>query len=158
MYDHCIEAERLVTKVATISRQIHGPDHKITIEADVLLEKCKARNVLVLPECLMFQALRYENSGQICVVQGPITKPRQVDEERIYNVEWNLVVPAIGCAVIFHGLVSASHLNGELGEVGKHNETGTRLVVNFEKKNLKSALVKPANLRIAFEGDFARTI
>ena len=73
----------------------------------------------------MFQDLRYENSGQICVVQGPITKPRNKADERIYNVEWNLVVPAKGCAVICHGLLSASHLNGELGEVGKHNETGT---------------------------------
>ena len=34
-------------------------------------------------------------------------------------------MPAKGCAVICHGLLSASHLNGELGEVGKHNETGT---------------------------------
>ena len=41
----------------------------------------------------------------------------------------------------------------------------TQLAVHFEKKNLKSALVKPANLCIAFEfpdevekGDFARTV
>ena len=31
--NHSIEAERLVTKLATISRRVHGPDHKITIKA-----------------------------------------------------------------------------------------------------------------------------
>jgi len=55
--------------------------------------------------------------------------------------------------VICHGLVSASHLNGELGQAVhiKEDETGIRMGVNFEKKSLKSALVKPENLRIAFE-------
>jgi hypothetical protein len=47
-------------------------------------------------------------------------------------------------------LVSASQLNGELGEVRgvKESETGIRLAVHFKKK---SALVKPENLRITFE-------
>ena len=31
----------------------------------------------------VFQALRYKNDGELCVVTGPITKPRQVDNERI---------------------------------------------------------------------------
>ena len=31
--NNCIEAERLVTKLATVSRRVHGPDHKITIDA-----------------------------------------------------------------------------------------------------------------------------
>ena len=55
--------------------------------------------------------------------------------------------------MICHGLVSASHLNGELGEVRnkKQNGTGLRLEVYFEKKGAKSALVKPENLRIAFD-------
>ena len=33
----------------------------------------------------------------------------------------------------------------------KIHETGIRLGVNFEKKGVKSALVKPSNLCIAFE-------
>ena len=71
----------------------------------------------------------------------------------MYRVESNLIVPSKGCAVICHGLVSASHLNGELGEVRnwKQSETGIRLGVYFEKKSLKSAFVKPENLRISFE-------
>lgn len=31
---HCIEATRLGTKLATISRHVLGPDHKLTIQAD----------------------------------------------------------------------------------------------------------------------------
>ena len=60
-------------------------------------------------------------------------------------------MPAAHCPVICHGLISASHLNGELGVARdvKEIETGIRLVVNFEKtKGVKSALVKPENLRI----------
>jgi hypothetical protein len=148
-----IYAERLVTKVATASRRIHGPGHKTTCEAEIFLNKCKERHVIVLPDDKPFQALRYENGGEICVVTGPITKPRQVEDERMYHIANNLVIPSKGCAVIFHGLVSASHLNGELGEVRdvKKSGPGIRLAVHFEKKDAKSALVKPENLRIAFE-------
>ena len=55
--------------------------------------------------------------------------------------------------MICHGLVSASHLNGELGVARdmKENETGVRLAVHFEKKGAKSALVKKENLRTSFE-------
>ena len=55
--------------------------------------------------------------------------------------------------MICHGLLSASHLNRELGEVRhfKQDQTGMRCAVYFENKGAKSALVKPANLRIAFE-------
>ena len=118
-----------------------------------MLKKRKERIITVFLENKPFQALRYDNDGDICVVTGPITKPRKLDEERTHRVESNLIVPAYGCAVICHGLVSASHLNGELGEVSyvKQIETGIRLGVNFEKKGVKSALVKPENLRIAFE-------
>jgi len=180
----CIEAERLVTKLAAISRRVHGPDHKITSELVKLLKECKVRYVLVLPENKPFQALRYENDGEICVVTGPITMPKGIyvdsnlivprnkDDERTYRVENSLIVPTefftLCCPVICHGLVSASHLNGELGEVRNmkpYEAETTQLAVHFEKKNLKSALVKPANLRIAFElpdevekGDFARTV
>ena len=52
--------------------------------------------------------------------------------------------------MICHGLVSASHLNGELGEVRdaklNANATGIRLGVYFEKKSLKSALVQAREL------------
>jgi len=152
---HCIEAERLVTKLSAVSRQVHGPDHKTTIEADELLKKCKERCVYVLPDNKPFQALRYENDGEICVVTGPVAMPRNLEDERMYHIANNLVIPRKGCAVICRGLVSVPHLNGELGEVRdfKSDDTGTGilLAVHFEKKGVMSALVKAENLHIAFE-------
>jgi hypothetical protein len=152
---HCIEAERLATELATISRRVHGPDHKITIKATEWLEKNMDRYVIVLPDDELFQALRYENDGEICIVTGPVAMPRNLEDKRMYHIANNLVIPNKGCPVICHGLVSASHLNGELGEVRNKNSnqdgTGLRFGVYFEKKNMKSALVKPENLRIAFK-------
>ena len=153
--NHCIEAERLITKLATISRRVHGPNHKITIEADELLKEIKERYIYVFPDNKSFQVLRYENDGEICVVSGPITEPRNSADERMYHIANNCVIPRKGCPVICRGLVSAPHLNGELGEVrdSKFDEkTGiTRLAVHFEKKGMQSALVKAENLHIAFE-------
>ena len=79
-----------------------------------------------------------------------------MEDERIYRVAKNLMMPNKGCVVICCGLVSASHLNGELGDVRdwKYDSTtkGVRLAVRFQKnKGVKSALVKPENVRIAFE-------
>jgi hypothetical protein len=148
-----VEAERLVTQLATISRRVHGPDHRITIEAAELLQLCKERYVVVPPDGQQFQALRYKNEGEICIVTGPVTEPRNTADERSYHIANSQVIPKKGCTVICNGLVSASHLNGELGEVRdfKPDGAGIRLAVHFEKKSLKSAFIKPENLRIAFE-------
>lgn len=134
--------ERPVLKRGNLSQSWPSlvTEHKITIEADVLLKICKERVVIVFPDTKQFQALRYENDSEICVVQGPITKPRKVDEKRIYRVEIYLTLPFKGCPVICHGLLSASHLNGELGEVR-----------NIKETEAKSALVKPGALHVAFE-------
>jgi hypothetical protein len=148
-----IEAERIITKLSTISRRVHGPDHKTTIKADKLLKKCKERYIIVLPDDKVFQAMQYETDGEICVATGPITDPRNKADERIHHIENNLMIPNLGCPVICHGLLSASHLNGELGEVRhfKQDETGMRCAVYFENKGAKSALVKAENLCIAFD-------
>ena len=148
-----IEAERLIVKLAASSRRIHGPGHNCSISLNEKVKECKSRYVIVMPDDKPFQALRYENDGEICVVTGPIKQPRQEDDERICHVANNLIIPAKGCPVICHGLVSASHLNGELGEVRalSNNITGIRLGVHFEKTNLKPVSVEPENLRISFE-------
>ena len=156
MFGRHIETERLAAKLAPASRRVHGPDHTITINTNELLNKCMKRCIVVLPENKLFHALRYESGGTVCVANGPIMYPRNKNNERTYKFENHLVMPAISCPVICNGLVSASHLNGELGEVRniqEKNEHGIRYVyvVCFEKKGVKSALVKPENLRIAFE-------
>ena len=148
-----IEAERLIVKLAAISQRVHGPGHNCTISLDEKVKECKSRYVIVMPDDKLFQALRYENDGEMCVVMGPLKQPRQEDDERTFHVANNLIVPIAGCLVICHGLTSASHLNGKLGEVRAiHNDiNGIRLAVHFETKSLKPSMVKPENLRIAFE-------
>ena len=52
-----------------------------------------------------------------------------------------------------NGIVSPLHLNGELGEVRSYKQDGNgkfQLEVCFEKRG-KKAMVKPENLRIAFD-------
>ncbi len=149
-----IEAERLIVKLATISHCVHGPGHNCTISLDEKVKKCMSRYVIVVPDDKPFQALRYENDGEVCVVTGPVKQPTQEeDDERIFHVASDLIVPIVGCPVICHGLTSASHLNGKLGEVRaiRNGINGIRLAVHFETKSLKPSLVKPKNLRIAFE-------
>ena len=148
-----IEAERLAIMLAAESRRVHGPEHDCTLWADKLLKKCKTRLVYVTPENQPFRALRYENDGGTCVVKGPITEPPSEDGERIFHVASDLIFPCKGCPVICHGLVRASHLNGEVGDARAcHNSiTGRRVAMHFADISLKTALIKPENVRVAFE-------
>jgi hypothetical protein len=96
------------------------------------------------------------------------------NENNILHVPSNIIIPAKGCPVICHGLVNASHLNGQMGEVrdfiqrsnsnidntsstqltgGNNGNDGIRLAVYFEKRGMRNALVKPENLRIVFDLD-----
>ncbi|KAL3798449.1 hypothetical protein ACHAW5_007401 [Stephanodiscus triporus] len=150
-YNHGIEAERIVMKLVTESCRVHGPEHNCTKSAEELLEVCKERYVMVLPyRGNLFQALRYENDGEICVLTGPLAEPRKADDERMLQVASDLIRPTFGCPVICHGLVSASHLNGKVGHVRAFHKN-SRLAVHFEDKSQKPASVKADNLRIAFE-------
>jgi hypothetical protein len=69
-------------------------------------------SVIVLPDNKQFEALHYEDDGEICVVTCPVAKPRNLEDERMYHIANDLVIPSNGSAVICHGLISASHLNG----------------------------------------------
>ena len=103
--NHTIEAERLHIKIATSSQRVHGPEHDCTLCADDSLAKCQKRYVIVVNENKPFQALQYVNDGELCIVTGPITKPRSEDDERTFHVDSDLIFPDIGCPVICHGLV-----------------------------------------------------
>ena len=69
------------------------------MNANEALSKRVKRYVTVLPDDEPFEALRYENDGEICVVTGPIAEPRQVDDEQIFHVSSELIVP-VCCPVI----------------------------------------------------------
>lgn len=153
---HSIEAERLLTKLAATSRQVYGEEHNCTNITVELLKKCKTRLVRVplahLDADRDFQALRYENDGEICVVTGPIIGNEKGQMCRVASA---MIHPTLGCPVVCHGLINAPHLNEKLGEVRscKHEDGsgGDRFGVHFEEKGLKPVAVKPQNLRIAFE-------
>ena len=57
---------------------------------------------------------------------------RNTADERTCHIANSQVIPKKGCTVICHGLISASHLNGELGEVRdfKLDGAGIRLAVS----------------------------
>jgi hypothetical protein len=149
-----IRAERLITKLSDSSRQILGLDHACTKDATHLMNYCMKRLVLILPDkSHYFQAIRYEDDGDTLVVIGPILNPRQVDDEREFQVTSDLVFPMIGCPVVCHGLTGATHLNGKLGQVrsARESKTGLRAEILFEDTNLNPASVKFENLRIVFD-------
>ncbi len=156
-----IEAERLVMKLAANSRQVYGNEHQCSKISVRLLNDCRRRFVHHSStelggnafQALRYQALHYENDGEDCIISGPVIPGFEffVDYDE-WPVATSSIFPAIGCPVICHGLVNASHLNGKLGEVRSISvKSGDlRLGVHFEDKSLKSAAVKPGNLRIAF--------
>lgn len=163
-----IEAERLVTKLIATSRQVFGEDHKYTKESLELLNEIKRRIIFLggpgSPESFVlaepYEALRYENDGEICIVTGPIrdlSKDRGEEEGQELRIASEFIYPQLGrCPVICHGLINASHLNGKLGEARsvfpvKGSSGGFRFVVHFEDTSLKPAAVKPENLRVVFE-------
>jgi hypothetical protein len=105
-----IKAERFLTDLVARSRLVHGPEHVCTVEADKLLVKCKTRYVAIKPKneevndadkknAETFQALRYENNDEICVVTGPINEPRHKDDEKTIHVEIQRIYPLVGCPV-----------------------------------------------------------
>jgi hypothetical protein len=152
LYQACrvVEATRLAVKMLADSRRVHGHGHQITMKAEHSLKLCSEYRVgLKTYGSLCFQALRYEENGNICVVKGPIEDPRRLCNEMTLRVPSDEILPLKGCPVICHGLVKASHLNGKVGDRGTRR--GDRIEVHFEDKSQKSALVKPENLRIAFD-------
>lgn len=156
---HDIEAERLITKLLADSRRVHGPEHNVTVCAEKLLDDYKQRYVMCIKSKQMYQALRYESSGEL-IIKGPVLKPEDKDEE-ILKVDPKFVVPfwaaMYGCPVMCHGLVGAPQLNGKLGDVrdisSKGKDGEIRLEVHFEDKSLKPsmALIKHVNLKVAFD-------
>ena len=156
-FKHAIEAERLVKNLAARCRRVHGREHKLTKYANAQVEKLTRRMILVsshASEPLEFEALYYEEDGKYIILKGPIAHPRKVDEEETIATMSSNVVPQVGCPVVCCGLKDATHLNGKIGDLRTHPtcKDGTiRLMVSFEDKKQKPALVRPENLRVVFD-------
>ncbi|KAL9187557.1 hypothetical protein ACHAXT_001660 [Thalassiosira profunda] len=148
-----VEAERFLDKLAADSRRVLGPEHKTTEAVVSGLRTLRVRAVSVHHGSgrKAFQALRYDGSGKKLVVRGPIHTPRDAGKGSTIEVD-TPVIPAMGTPVICHGLKSTPELNGKVGDVRGAGE-GTakgRILVHLEGRK-KPVLVKPENLRIAFD-------
>ena len=139
-----------------ICRRVHGCEHDHNKLIESRLNTCKERIVglEVNNEARIFEALRYEDEGgeDQCVLQGPITKPRNLEGETVLTVNANhLLIVKMGTPSICKGLNKSSHLNGKLGDVRSYDSASERYEVYFEDKSLKPVSVKRENLRIVFE-------
>ena len=145
---HGIEAERLLTNLASSSKRVHGPAHHLTQRVESYLHFFKVRGVGVNFDDTVkrFQALRYEDDGKKCIVQGPIATPRSIEDETEFTVASDSMRIASGTPVVCHGLNSLPHLNGKIGDLrpGKYE-------VYFEDKELEPCTVPLDNIRILFE-------
>lgn len=154
------ECERLLNKLAAISRRAHGPNHPITKDIEMGLGLCRQREVVLLTRGGMptYQVLRANYDEGTYVIKGPIAEwEREPHKEKTVTVAIggfkypNDVVIAPGMPVICHGLKNKAHLNGKIGDVRSFDGKTLLYVVRFEDKSLKSAFVKQENLRIVFD-------
>ena len=151
---HTIEAERFITKLADKAAQVHGSEHSATTNNVAVLQKCKVRKVWIVIGGVskVYQALRYEDDGETCVVRGPIEDPRNVEKEEVFTVATVEIDLAYGTPVICHGLEGTlSLLNGKIGDLRTRSEESDMDTVYFEDKELGHCSVQPANVRILFE-------
>ena len=66
-----------------------------------------------------FDALRYENDGDTCIVTDIVSfqNLNKDEEEHTFSIESASIHPWVGCPVMCHGLINSPHLNGKLGDV-----------------------------------------
>mmetsp|Transcript_8328 Transcript_8328/g.15089 ORF Transcript_8328/g.15089 Transcript_8328/m.15089 type:complete len:429 (-) Transcript_8328:143-1429(-) len=151
---HGIEAERLITKLAAIAHRVHGSDHDFTKDVEASLLRYKRRYVFIKGRLgKHFVALRYAD-GDKCVVQGPVSRPRNIEEEKTFTVHTDELRPALGTPITCHGLEKLNHINiGHLkvGDVRSREKGAQKFKVHFEDSNLEPCLVSPRNMRIVFE-------
>jgi hypothetical protein len=155
---YTIEAERLVTRLHGISQRVHGGDHNSTVDALTCLQRLRERRVCVMSrpddDDTPFQALRYaDDDHQKLVIQGPISIPRNIDKEQIFEEDYGNVSYVNGTPVVFHSLVKSQQLNGKIGDVRGFDgeETGRYTIKYVEGDLLHTVRVMPCNLRIVFD-------
>ncbi|KAL9185709.1 hypothetical protein ACHAXT_003486 [Thalassiosira profunda] len=157
LYMNKMKAEMLLTKLVNTSRRVHGANHGITRQAMSELQSSKERRILVPSRsgAIEFQALRYEEGGAKCIVQGPVEEPRNVDGEGKLTVAANHVFILHGSPVVCQCLGYSTRSNREIdGKIGvARSFDGKRgcYEVRFEDEDLGSRWVKRENVRILFE-------
>jgi len=145
---HTIEAERLLLELSAMSRQVHGPDHKLTEKVTQLLQKCQRRFVSIYGPGLCL-ALRYEGHSNHCLlVRGPIIEP----EHKQVTFKTKKYIPALGTPVIIEGMQHPNtHLNGKVGDLRSWDKESGCFTVQFEDKSLEPCSVHQEKVRTLFE-------
>ena len=159
-----IESERLLKNLVSVSKQLHGPNHSVTKNVEENLLSVRQRLVVFeyQGELKVFKLLRYEEDGEKCIVQGPMSPEslNNADEHVTLTVATEDVRPQLGSPVVCHGLVEAplNRLNGKIGDVRSRDKEvdsysslfSCSFKVHFEDKDLEPCFLKPENLRILF--------
>eukprot|EP00984_Skeletonema_dohrnii_P010662 scaffold4179_cov71-Skeletonema_dohrnii-CCMP3373.AAC.3 len=153
---HTIEASRLLDRLVIISCRVHGSDHKQTKITESWWQRLQLRCAFIGCEQQPYEALRYDDDGDSCILQGPVPKnticqPRNDDDGQTFSAPSVEISFSLGTPVMLHGLKKAAHLNGEIGDVREYCQSTDRCVVHLEDKGLKPVKVKPENLRIVFD-------
>ena len=163
---HTIEAQRLATKLVSVSRQIHGEDHAVTKETEEYLSGVKRRYVAFLAKRQIFEAIRYEEGDNKLVIQGPLqtqlgvdwTKHRNTEAEETFTIptySGYTIIP--GTPIICHSLEGElSPLNGKIGEIrpnegNKAHDWGIGAKIHFEDEDVKPIPFDERHVRIVFE-------
>ena len=150
---HTLECVRLSQKLARTSRLVNGPDHEYTRKINQVLDYYKGKEGRRIMKwinndyeyCENYFVLRISDDDEDYVILKPKT-----DEEKTIAIDGGyMILP--GTPVVCHGLKSAAHLNGKLGEVGSFNKSNGRQMMRFEDKSIDPVWVKVANLRIVFD-------
>lgn len=150
-----IEAQRLLTNLVLNCNSSQGADHDLTKRIESELQFCKEREVEMCHqgECGNFLALRYEDGGKKCVVQGPIEAQSKLKASKgeTITVDSDRLIYLEGTPVVCHGLEgSLSGLNGKIGELTE-NTGGGQYEVYFEDNDFDPCVLHCKNFRILFE-------
>lgn len=148
-----IQSERMLLKLIAMANRVHGEKHDFTQDAKSTLERYRRRYVFVRGHRgSHFQALRYEDNERKVVVQGPIAKPRNMEEETQMTVHVDMQRPALGVPVKMYGLEGdESHLNGKIANVKSREKGARKYLVHFIEKGLEPCLIGPRNMKIMFQ-------
>ena len=149
---HGIECERLVAKLVLSSRLVFGPDHPESKSLAEFRDQSKWRYVLI-PDLFdnnarpdQMRVVGYDGDGGTRYALSGMTKrdPRSLsincDDETLWFQP--------GTPVVCKGLQSATHLNGQIGDVRRRDKSTKRYVVHFADPSLKSRSILGSNLRV----------
>lgn len=143
-----IEAERVLAKLAIFARRVHGSEHYFTRDVKASSRRFKRRYVFVKGRPgERFRALKYQGGDRKCIVRGPILKPRNLAEEKIFTIHNDDLRPAPGTPVTCIGGAGRP----DIGDVRSEVKGAQELKVVFEDRHLEPRLVSPKNMRIVFE-------